>query len=174
MRCVPVRLPAAHLSASEGHLTCLQYLVASGASVAHVLGARNDQGETPRDLAAQFGKSTIVEYIVRVEKERDAAPPGSAPDLAYPAHAAAFEGRLDDLKGLVESGVVNVNERDDQGVPLPGRSGLIPLPSRPSGVTGLSRMRAQGARRSTRPRVRAASRWCSGCSRWAHAQTSSV
>ena len=126
---MPVRVPAAHLSASEGHLTCLQYLVASGASVAHVLGARNDQGETPRDLAAQFGKSTIVEYIVRVEKERDAAPPGSAPDLAYPAHAAALEGRLDDLKGLVESGVVNVNERDDQGVHLPGaRPSSLPHP----------------------------------------------
>lgn len=91
--------------------------MASGASVAHVLGARNDQGETPRDLAAQFGKSTIVEYIVRVERERDGAPPGASatPDLAFPAHAAALDGRLDDLKGLVESGVVNVNERDDQG-----------------------------------------------------------
>ncbi len=54
------------------------------------------QGETPRDLAAQFGKTNVVEYCTRIEKERDAS--GTAPDVAFPAHAAAHDGRLDDLK----------------------------------------------------------------------------
>ena len=95
-------------------MKCLQYLVSSGLSVTHVLGARNDQGETPRDVAALFGKTDVVEYSVRVEKERDAA--GVSPDLAFPAHIAAFQGKLEELQQLVETGVVNVNERDDHGL----------------------------------------------------------
>lgn len=37
----------------------------------HVLGARNDQGETPKDLAQQFYKDVVVEYINGIEWERD-------------------------------------------------------------------------------------------------------
>lgn len=36
-------------------------------------------------------------------------------DLAFPAHVAAYNGDLAQLKMLVETGVVSVNERDDKG-----------------------------------------------------------
>ena len=41
------------------------------ASVMHTLKARNDQGETPRDLAERFYKDNILQYIDGVEKERE-------------------------------------------------------------------------------------------------------
>ena len=61
----------AHLAAGEGHVPCLKYLVSTGVNPMHVLGARNDQGETPKDLAQQFYKDTVVEYINGIEWERD-------------------------------------------------------------------------------------------------------
>ncbi|KAL3846546.1 hypothetical protein ACJMK2_017525 [Sinanodonta woodiana] len=103
----------AHLAAMEGHLPCLKFLVSTGISPTHILGARNDQGETPRDLAQQFYKDHIIEYIQGVEWERDH--PEEAENLAFPAHVAAFKGDLDHLRMLVENGVVNINERDDKG-----------------------------------------------------------
>lgn len=36
-------------------------------------------------------------------------------DLAFPAHVAAYNGDLAQLKMLIETGVVSVNERDDKG-----------------------------------------------------------
>ena len=53
----------AHLAAMEGHLKCLQYLVSIGLSVTHVLNARNDQGETCRDVAALFSKQEVARYF---------------------------------------------------------------------------------------------------------------
>ena len=41
----------------EGHLPCLKFLVASAPSATHVIGAVNDQGETPKNLAAQLQTS---------------------------------------------------------------------------------------------------------------------
>lgn len=35
--------------------------------------------------------------------------------LAYPGHVAASKGDLEMLKKLVEDGVINLNERDDNG-----------------------------------------------------------
>lgn len=55
----------------EGHLHCFKFLVSKMASVAHALKARNDHGETPKDLAQRFYKDNIVEYIDSVEQERD-------------------------------------------------------------------------------------------------------
>ncbi|KAJ8310030.1 hypothetical protein KUTeg_011895 [Tegillarca granosa] len=86
----------AHLAASEGQLPCLKFLVSSGVSPMHVMGARNDQGETPKDLAQQFYKDHIIEYINGIEWERD--------------HPEEAESEM-----LVENGVVNINERDDKG-----------------------------------------------------------
>ncbi len=37
----------------------------------HILGARNDNGETPKMLAQQFYKESIVEYIANIEWGRD-------------------------------------------------------------------------------------------------------
>lgn len=53
----------------EGHLHCFKFLVSKMASVMHTLKARNDQGETPRDLAQRFYKDNILQYIDSVEKE---------------------------------------------------------------------------------------------------------
>ncbi|XP_025047442.1 ankyrin repeat domain-containing protein 42 isoform X3 [Alligator sinensis] len=105
-------LPA-HLAAMEGHLHCFKFLVSKMASVTHTLKARNDHGETPKDLAQRFYKDNIVEYVDSVEQERDH--PFCQEDLAFPAHTAAFKGDLVTLKRLVESGIININERDDKG-----------------------------------------------------------
>lgn len=104
---------AAHLAAMEGHLPCLKFLVSSEGCPQHTLGARNDHGETPRDLAQQFYKENILEYIDHVQHELDH--PEQAENLAFPAHVAAYNGELDHLRMLVENGVVNINERDDKG-----------------------------------------------------------
>lgn len=41
------------------------------ASVMCALKARNDHGETPRDLAERFYKDNILQYIDSVEKEEE-------------------------------------------------------------------------------------------------------
>ncbi|XP_062495165.1 ankyrin repeat domain-containing protein 42 isoform X1 [Pezoporus occidentalis] len=108
-------LPA-HLAAVEGHLHCFKFLVSKMATVMHTLKARNDQGETPRDLAERFYKDNILQYIDGVEKERQH--PETQAVLAFPAHGAASKGDLLTLRGLVGSGVININERDDEGSTL--------------------------------------------------------
>uniref|UniRef100_A0A663EJU2 Ankyrin repeat domain 42 n=1 Tax=Aquila chrysaetos chrysaetos TaxID=223781 RepID=A0A663EJU2_AQUCH len=108
-------LPA-HLAAVEGHLHCFKFLVSKMASVTHTLKARNDQGETPRDLAERFYKDNILQYIDGVEKEGEH--PEAQEVLAFPAHCAAFKGDLLVLRRLVRSGVININERDDKGSTL--------------------------------------------------------
>ncbi|XP_063250503.1 ankyrin repeat domain-containing protein 42 isoform X3 [Prinia subflava] len=108
-------LPA-HLAAVEGHLHCFKFLVGKMASVAHTLKARNDHGETPRDLAERFYKDNILQYIDGVEKEEEH--PETQEVLAFPAHDAAFKGDLLVVRRLVRSGVININERDDKGSTL--------------------------------------------------------
>ncbi|XP_037232671.1 ankyrin repeat domain-containing protein 42 isoform X3 [Falco rusticolus] len=108
-------LPA-HLAAAEGHLHCFMFLVSKMASVMHTLKARNDQGETPRDLAERFYKDNILQYIDSVEEEGEH--PEKQEVLAFPAHVAAFNGDLLVLRRLVRRGVININERDDKGSTL--------------------------------------------------------
>ncbi|KFP76663.1 Ankyrin repeat domain-containing protein 42, partial [Apaloderma vittatum] len=108
-------LPA-HLAALEGHLHCFKFLVSKMATVMHALKARNDQGETPRDLAKRFYKDNILQYIECVEKEE--VPPETQEVLAFPAHGAAFKGDFLVLRRLLISGVININERDDKGSTL--------------------------------------------------------
>ncbi|NXN13430.1 ANR42 protein, partial [Indicator maculatus] len=108
-------LPA-HLAAVEGHLHCFKFLVSKMASVRHALEARNNQGETPRDLAERFYKDNILKYIDGVERE--GKHPETQEVLAFPAHGAAFKGDLLVLRRLVRSGVININERDDEGSTL--------------------------------------------------------
>ncbi|NXS55741.1 ANR42 protein, partial [Brachypteracias leptosomus] len=110
-------LPA-HLAAVEGHLHCFKFLVSKMASVMHTLKARNDHGETPRDLAERFYKDNILQYIDGVEKEGERPEAQEGESLAFPAHGAAFKGDLLELGRLVRSGVININERDDKGSTL--------------------------------------------------------
>ena len=53
----------AHLAAQEGHLPCLKFLVSNGATISDTLGARNDNGDTPKTLASQYYKQHCVDYI---------------------------------------------------------------------------------------------------------------
>uniref|UniRef100_A0A2C9K4N9 Uncharacterized protein n=1 Tax=Biomphalaria glabrata TaxID=6526 RepID=A0A2C9K4N9_BIOGL len=61
----------AHLAAAEGNLPCLKFLVCQSGSALSVLSARNDHGETPKDLAQTFYKDNILEYIGHIEREQD-------------------------------------------------------------------------------------------------------
>ncbi|XP_005108190.1 ankyrin repeat domain-containing protein 42 isoform X2 [Aplysia californica] len=106
----------AHLAAAEGNLPCLKFLVSNNGNAMSVLSARNDHGETPKDLAQQFYKDNILEYINHIEYEQDH--PEEDENLSFPAHVAAYTGDLDHLRMLVENGVVNINERDDKGSTL--------------------------------------------------------
>eukprot|EP00057_Strongylocentrotus_purpuratus_P030575 XP_782071.2 PREDICTED: ankyrin repeat domain-containing protein 42 [Strongylocentrotus purpuratus] len=103
----------AHLAAQEGHLPCLKFLVSSGATISDTLGARNDNGDTPKTLASQYYKQHCVDYINAVEWERDH--PEDQENLAFPAHMSAASGDLGHLRLLIEQGVVNINEKDDKG-----------------------------------------------------------
>ncbi|KAM4698998.1 ankyrin repeat domain-containing protein 42 [Discoglossus pictus] len=103
----------AHLAAMEGHLHCFKFLLSKLSSVTLVLEARNNNGDTPRDLAQRFYKEKIVQYIDGVEFERDH--PDEQENLTFPAHVAAFKGDLVTLRKLIESGIININERDDKG-----------------------------------------------------------
>lgn len=71
MQITAVLFILAHQAAMEGHLPCLKFLVSSEGCPQHTLGARNDHGETPRDLAQQFYKENILEYIDHVLHEVD-------------------------------------------------------------------------------------------------------
>ncbi|CAF3704468.1 unnamed protein product [Adineta steineri] len=104
---------AAHLAAMEGHLPCLKYIVSVTRDIASILGARNDQGDTPKSVAEQFSKENCCTYLDALEWEQDN--PEQAENLAFPAHVAAYNGDLDHIKLLVEQGVVNINERDERG-----------------------------------------------------------
>lgn len=55
----------------EGHLECFKFLAGKMTGVMHTLKARNDHGETPRDLAERFYKDNILHYIDGVEKEEE-------------------------------------------------------------------------------------------------------
>nr|CAB3221789.1 ankyrin repeat domain-containing protein 42-like [Phallusia mammillata] len=102
----------AHLAAQEGQLPCLKFLISNAPSSDHVLSARNDQGETPKDLANRYYKKSVVEFIDNFEYEKEHAE--DEENLAFPAHVAAYKGDLYTLKTLIEQGIININERDEK------------------------------------------------------------
>lgn len=55
----------------EGNLPCLKYILSNAASTNQLISARNDQGDTPKTLAQQFFKDSVVEYLEAVEWDRD-------------------------------------------------------------------------------------------------------
>jgi len=55
----------------EGQLPCLKFIVSESQSVSQILGARNNNGETPKMLAERFYKNDVFEYIGNIEWERD-------------------------------------------------------------------------------------------------------
>ncbi|XP_039219866.1 ankyrin repeat domain-containing protein 42 isoform X1 [Crotalus tigris] len=105
-----------HLAAMEGHLHCFKYLVSKMPTLVHALKARNDHGETPRDLAERFHKENILAYIDSLEEKEDTL--DKEENLSFPGHDAAFRGDLDTLRMLLENKIINVNERDNRGSTL--------------------------------------------------------
>ncbi|XP_045412892.1 ankyrin repeat domain-containing protein 42 [Lemur catta] len=102
-----------HLSAMEGHLHCFKFLFSRMSSATQALKAFNDNGENVLDLAQRFFKQNILQFIQGTEyKGND---PEDQETLAFPGHVAAFKGDLEMLKKLVEDGVININERADNG-----------------------------------------------------------
>lgn len=66
-----IRLFLAHLAAMEGHLPCLKFIISVNRDITAVLGARNDQGDTPKSLAEQFFKEDCCTYLDALEWETD-------------------------------------------------------------------------------------------------------
>lgn len=105
----------AHLAAMEGHLAVFQFIVSISGSTTCVLESRNDNGESPKTLAAQFFKESVVDYINHIEHSNQGPIEEEVLNkLAFPAHAAAYRGDLKQLKAIIENGIVKVNERDEQ------------------------------------------------------------
>ncbi|XP_063527343.1 ankyrin repeat domain-containing protein 42 isoform X9 [Pongo pygmaeus] len=105
-----------HLAAMEGHLHCFKFLVSRMSSATQVLKAFNDNGENVLDLAQRFFKQNILQFIQGAEYEgKDLE---DQETLAFPGHVAAFKGDLGMLKKLVEDGIININERADNGSTL--------------------------------------------------------
>lgn len=83
---------------------------------AEVLKAFNDNGENVFDLAQRFFKHNILQFIQGTECE--GSDPKDQEVLAFPGHVAAFKGDLEMLKKLIDDGVININERDNNGSTL--------------------------------------------------------
>ncbi|KAG8137048.1 hypothetical protein E2320_005590 [Naja naja] len=101
----------------EGHLHCFKYLVSKMPTLVHSLKARNDHGETPRDLATRFYKENILVYMDSLEEDDDSSL-DEEENLSFPGHDAAFRGDVDTLRMLLENKIIGVNERDDRGSTL--------------------------------------------------------
>ncbi|CAI9715375.1 repeat domain-containing 42-like isoform X2 [Octopus vulgaris] len=106
----------AHLAAMEGNLLCLKFLVSCKSDPNDILKASNDLGEVPKDLASQFYKENVVNYIEAIEWKKEH--PEKSENLSFPAHVAASRGNLEHLQMLVENGIVSINECDSNGSTL--------------------------------------------------------
>lgn len=105
-----------HLAAMEGHLHCFKFLLSRMSSASQALKAFNDNGENVLDLAQRFFKQNILQFIQGAEYEGN--DPKDQETLAFPGHVAAFKGDLEMLKKLIQDGVININERDNNGSTL--------------------------------------------------------
>ncbi|XP_014774700.1 ankyrin repeat domain-containing protein 42 isoform X3 [Octopus bimaculoides] len=106
----------AHLAAMEGNLLCLKFLVSCKSDPNDILKACNDLGEVPKDLASQFYKENVVNYIEAIEWKKEH--PEKSENLSFPAHVAASRGNLEHLQMLIENGIVSINECDSNGSTL--------------------------------------------------------
>ncbi|XP_025275267.1 ankyrin repeat domain-containing protein 42 isoform X3 [Canis lupus baileyi] len=104
-----------HLAATHGHSFTLQIILRSG-----VDPSVTDKREwKPVHYAAFHGRLGCLQLLVKwgcgIE---DVDYNGNLPALAFPGHVAAFKGDLEMLKKLIEDGVININERDNNGSTL--------------------------------------------------------
>ncbi|XP_069932322.1 ankyrin repeat domain-containing protein 42 isoform X3 [Oryctolagus cuniculus] len=127
-----------HWAAHSGSLECLHWLLWHGADItqvtsrgwtaAHIAAIRGqdacmqdpsvtDKREwKPVHYATFHGRLGCLQLLVKWGCSiEDVDYNGNLPALAFPGHVAAFKGDLQMLKKLVEDGVINLNERDDNG-----------------------------------------------------------
>eukprot|EP00117_Sycon_ciliatum_P014234 scpid79511/ scgid14578/ Ankyrin repeat domain-containing protein 42 len=110
-----------HHAASQGHLPCLKFIMSAVSDVQHQLTSINDQAETMKDLAGSFLKQSCLDYLDNVEWDTQH---GGQQDtnLAYPGHAAAYQGNVELLHSLLARHQISINDRDERGATLVHRA----------------------------------------------------
>jgi pectate lyase len=88
---------ALHYASEKGHQDVAELLIANGANV----NIKNDDGQTPLDIAVRRGRKDIVKLLQ--VKVADSS-----------IHMAAFIGNLDKLRSFIETGT-NVDTKDENG-----------------------------------------------------------
>ncbi|XP_068412477.1 ankyrin repeat domain-containing protein 42 isoform X3 [Eschrichtius robustus] len=104
-----------HLATTHGHSFTLQIMLRSG-----VDPSVTDKREwKPVHYAAFHGRLGCLQLLIKWGCSiEDVDYNGNLPALAFPGHVAAFKGDLEMLKKLIEDGVININERDNNGSTL--------------------------------------------------------
>ncbi|XP_078401829.1 ankyrin repeat domain-containing protein 42-like isoform X2 [Cetorhinus maximus] len=101
-----------HLAAAHGHSYTLQTILRSGVDTNPI----DKSGWRSVHYAAFHGRLGCLQLLVRWGADvNEVDQDGNLPDLVFPAHVSAFKGDHETLRQLVESGVININERDDKG-----------------------------------------------------------
>ncbi|XP_019499019.1 PREDICTED: LOW QUALITY PROTEIN: ankyrin repeat domain-containing protein 42, partial [Hipposideros armiger] len=105
-----------HWAAHSGSLECLHWLLWHGADITQA----TMRGWTAAHIAAIRGKDACMQVIINLFnfkkfKFNYFSIVLIKYSLAFPGHVAAFKGDLEMLKKLLEDGVININERDNNG-----------------------------------------------------------
>ncbi|XP_027704148.1 ankyrin repeat domain-containing protein 42 isoform X4 [Vombatus ursinus] len=99
-----------HLAATHGHSYTLQVMLRSGVDP----NVSDKRDWKPVHYASFHGRLGCVQLLVKWGAAiEDVDQNGNLPDLTFPGHVAAYKGDLEMLKKLVENGIININERDD-------------------------------------------------------------
>ncbi len=99
----------------EGHLAAVRLLLAIAPNWLTLLTAKTDVGETAFQLANRFKKLAVAACLEETEQWRSLDTVAGLNCVNFPAHVAAKAGKLWQLRGLIESGAVKVNECDEDG-----------------------------------------------------------
>lgn len=103
-----------HLACRAGQLACVKQLLScSVGSWSSWISSKNFHGKTPKREAIEGGRGLVAGYLEALEKQTSSQP--SVHEASFPAHLAARTGDLAHLRRLVEGGVVDVAEVDEDG-----------------------------------------------------------
>lgn len=91
---------ALHLSAENGHLDCVQFLVTQGAKI----NIRNDDNDTALLLSAQNGHLNVVKYLLEEKKEKKAKITDMDQNGNTALHLSAQKGHVNVVRYLVQQG----------------------------------------------------------------------
>lgn len=92
----------------------VQFLLSLNENWVTQLELKTDFGETPKHLARKFQKHAVVELLQSLEWGKELFPTNEFSNH-YPGHSAALAGDLDQIRKLIGSGVIDINDQDDQG-----------------------------------------------------------